>query len=223
VEGDCASALLQGRSEVMTERRPPAILIAGAPGLDFLNSIAQPTNTVIDWIDSGEGFLNWLGEVGLVPAEATEALRKQALPREFDKIADQARELREWFRGVVNQHKGRPLGLEAFAELAPLNHLLERDESYVQIAPRDHGSHGHFGVQSMRRWRSPESLLLPVGEALANFVCVEDFTDIKSCEGLSCTLMFIDHTRGRRRWCSMAICGNRTKQAAHRSRVKRQH
>jgi hypothetical protein len=154
----------------MAAWHPPAILIAGAPGLDFLNSIAQPTNTVIDWIDSGEGLLNWLGEVGLVPAEAPEAFRKQALPGELDKVADQARELREWFRGVVKQHKGRPLGLEAFAELAPLNRLLQRDESYVQIAPRDHEGHGHFGVQRMRRWRSPESLLLPVGEALANLV-----------------------------------------------------
>jgi hypothetical protein len=79
------------------------------PGLDFLNSIAQPTDTVIDWIDSGEGFLNWLGEVGLVPAEACEAVRKQALARELDKVADQARELREWFIGVVKQHKD-PLG-----------------------------------------------------------------------------------------------------------------
>jgi predicted RNA-binding Zn ribbon-like protein len=33
--------------------------------------------------------------------------------------------------------------------------------------------------------------------------------------------MFADHTRGRgRRWCSMAICGNRAKQAAYRSRAK---
>jgi predicted RNA-binding Zn ribbon-like protein len=143
-----------------------------------------------------------------VPAEAREALRKQALPRELDKLADQARELRECFRGVVKQHKGRPLGLEDFAELAPLNRLLERDESYVQIAPHDQEGHRHFGVQRTRRWRSPESLLLPVGEALANFVCVEDFTDIKSCEGPSCTLMFVDRTRGRRRWFSMAICGN---------------
>jgi predicted RNA-binding Zn ribbon-like protein len=33
--------------------------------------------------------------------------------------------------------------------------------------------------------------------------------------------MFVDHTRGRkRRWCSMALCGNRTKAAAHRKRLK---
>ncbi|MES6429106.1 CGNR zinc finger domain-containing protein [Cutibacterium acnes] len=44
---------------------------------------------------------------------------------------------------------------------------------------------------------------------------------MKACEGPACTLMFADHTRARaRRWCSMAVCGNRAKQAAHRSRIK---
>src|SRR5258708_19596588 len=73
----------------------------------------------------------------------------------------------------------------------------------------------------MRRWRSPESLLLPIGEVLAKFVCEEDFANVKACEGHTCTLVFADRTRRRaRRWCSMAICGNRAKQAAHRGRLK---
>jgi predicted RNA-binding Zn ribbon-like protein len=72
-----------------------------------------------------------------------------------------------------------------------------------------------------RRWRSPESLLLPIGEALAKFVCEEDFSNVKACEGHHCTLIFADHTRGhRRRWCSTAVCGNRAKVAAHRQRLK---
>jgi predicted RNA-binding Zn ribbon-like protein len=52
-------------------------------------------------------------------------------------------------------------------------------------------------------------------------VCAEDFSQVKACEGPACTLLFVDHTRSHaRRWCSMAICGNRAKQAAHRSRQK---
>ena len=78
-----------------------------------------------------------------------------------------------------------------------------------------------LALQSMRRWRSPEALLLPIGEALARLVCTEDFSHVKACEGPACTLLFADHTRGHaRRWCSMAICGNRAKQAAHRHRLK---
>jgi predicted RNA-binding Zn ribbon-like protein len=36
--------------------------------------------------------------------------------------------------------------------------------------------------------------------------------------------MFADRTRRRaRRWCSMAVCGTRAKQAAHRNRLKTKH
>ncbi|MGY4622263.1 putative RNA-binding Zn ribbon-like protein [Bradyrhizobium sp. USDA 4486] len=76
-----------------------------------------------------------------------------------------------------------------------------------------------LGLSRLRRWRTPESLLQPIGEAMAKFVCDEDFSDVKACEGHNCTMLFVDHTRRRaRRWCTMAICGNRAKQAAHRSR-----
>jgi predicted RNA-binding Zn ribbon-like protein len=64
-------------------------------------------------------------------------------------------------------------------------------------------------------------LLLPIAQALAELVCTEDFSSVKACEGPVCTLYFLDRTRGHaRRWCSMAICGNRAKQAAHRHRLR---
>ena len=205
----------------MADRRPPAIFIADAPGLDFLNSIATPVDTEVDWIDDGNGLLDWLEQASLVPADALEILQAQAMPGEFDTVAAQARSLREWFRGFVRQHKGRPLSAETLRELEPLNRLLERDEGFGRIVVRNHGSAAGLELRMMRRWRSPESLLLPIGEALAKFVCEEDFSYVKACEGPACTLMFADHTRGHaRRWCSMAICGNRAKQAAHRHRLK---
>jgi predicted RNA-binding Zn ribbon-like protein len=197
-----------------------AIFVGDAPGLDFLNSIATPTDTTIDWIDDGEGLLDWLEQAELVPADALKTMRAQALPGELDRVADQARNLREWFRGFVKTHKGHPLATENLRELEPLNRLLERDEMFRQIVTSSE-SNPPFALEAMRRWRSPEALLLPIGETLARFVCTEDFTHVKACEGPACTLLFADHTRGRaRRWCSMAICGNRAKQAAHRQRVK---
>ena len=202
-------------------QRPPAILVGNALGLDFLNSIATPVDTPIDWIDDGEGLLSWLEQAQLVPAEALESVRAHALPGELDKVADQARSLREWFRGFVRQHKGRPLVAEALLQLEPLNRLLDRDETFGRIIPRRGGGNRPFQLQMVRRWRTPEALLLPIGEALAQLVCAEDFANVKACEGHPCTLFFADHTRGHaRRWCSMAICGNRAKQAAHRHRAK---
>ena len=202
-------------------QRPSAFFVGNALGLDFLNSIATPVDTPIDWIDDGEGLLGWLEQAQLVPAEALNNIRRHAVPGELDKAADQARSLREWFRGFVRQHKGRPLAAEAFAELEPLNRLLERDETFSRIIPLSGHRNGPFQLQTVRRWRTPEALLLPIGEALAQLVCAEDFSNVKACEGHPCTLFFADHTRGRaRRWCSMAICGNRAKQAAHRARAK---
>ncbi|MYS19340.1 Conserved protein containing a Zn-ribbon-like motif, possibly RNA-binding [Streptomyces sp. DvalAA-14] len=215
----------------------PALFLADTPGLDFLNSIATPVDTRIDWIEDGEGLLAWLEQAGLVPPRTLAELREQAMPGELDAVAAQARGLRETFRTFVQEHRGAPLTAEALPELAPLNRLLARDEGFLQLgvaedttgdtagdaagdAAGDRATAG-LRIRTMRRWRSPDSLLLPIGEALAGLVSEEDFTDVKACEGPACTLMFVDRTRGRvRRWCSMAICGNRAKQAAHRSRLK---
>jgi predicted RNA-binding Zn ribbon-like protein len=201
--------------------RPPAFPIADSIGLDFLNSIATPADATIDWLDSGEGLVAWLAQTGLVPEAALNALSARTPPGELDKVAKKARALREWFRGFVRKHMGRPLTPDAIRELKPLNDLLERDESFSRIAPARDDRGDRLELQTLRLWRSPESLLLPIGEALARCVCDEDFTAIKACEGQNCTLVFADHTHRRgRRWCSMAMCGNRAKQAAHRDRLK---
>jgi predicted RNA-binding Zn ribbon-like protein len=208
----------------------PAIVIADAPALDFLNSVATPVDVPVEWLDDGDGLVSWLQQARLVPAPLLQEMRSRALPGELDDVAERARSLREWFRGFVHKHRGRPLSGEDLKELEPLNRLLERDESFHQIAPAparsDNALHGDnvFELQAARRWRSPEALLFPIAEILAQFVCSEDFTHVKACEGPACTLLFADHTRGRaRRWCSMAICGNRAKQAAHRRRLKAHH
>jgi predicted RNA-binding Zn ribbon-like protein len=211
----------------IVKHRPPAIFIADSLGLDFLNSIATPIDTPVDWLDSGDGLLRWLAQARLVPADALDELKARAMPGELDKVAEQARALREWFRRFVHKHMGRPLPPRALQELGPLNKLLRRDETFSQISSSQISRHrerdgDRFELRAMRRWRSPESLLLPIGEALAKFVCEEDFASVKACEGHSCTLVFAHHTRSRaRRWCSMAICGNRAKQAAHRKRLKK--
>ncbi len=196
----------------------PAFFVADAPGLDFLNSIATPVDAPVDWIGDGAGFLDWLGQAGLVPGAVLADLAGRALPGEMDKVADQARVLREWFRGFVRRHMGRALNPAALGELGPLQRLLERDEMFQMLGA---DGTGRLTLGRQRRWRTPEALLLPVGEILAQLVVAEDFAMIKACEGSACTLMFADHTRGHaRRWCSMAVCGNRAKQAAHRARAK---
>jgi predicted RNA-binding Zn ribbon-like protein len=199
----------------------PALFVADALGLDFLNSVATPADTPVDWIDDGEGLLAWLEQAQLVPPEVLRDIRNGAMPGELNRVAAQARDLREWFRDFVHAHKGLSLDATAIKELAPLNRLLERDESYEVVTPAAGPQHG-LRLKLVRRWKSPESLLLPIGQWLARVVTEENFMHVKACEGPGCTMLFADHTRARnRRWCSMEICGNRAKQAAHRHRIKK--
>lgn len=202
-------------------RYGPAIFVGDASGLDFLNSVATPADTTVDWLDDGEALLAWLEQAQLVPADVLRKIRTKAPAAELDRIANEARSLREWFRGFVLQHKGRPLVVTGPAELEPLNRLLGRDQAHYRLVLRPGGKPAALELQIMRRWRSPQALLLPLGEALARFLSTADFTHVKACERPGCTLLFADRTRGHvRRWCSMAFCGNRMKQAQHRRRVK---
>jgi predicted RNA-binding Zn ribbon-like protein len=204
----------------MEYRSLPAIFVADAPGLDFLNSIATPVDEPVDWIADGEGLLSWLEQAQLVPAEVLAHMRSQTAPAELDEIAAKARGLREWFRSFVQKRKGRPLAAKDLSELEALNGVLQRDEQHGAIVADERAPSG-LAFTMQRRYSTPESLLMPIVETLAKLVCEQDFTYVKACEGPKCTLLFADHTRGHaRRWCSMAICGNRAKVAAHRARLR---
>lgn len=209
----------------MGEALPPPMFIAGTPGLDFLNSTATPVDEVVDWISNGEDYLAWLQAAHLVAEADVAAIRQALSARELDAASTQARSLREWFRDFVLRHRGRKLPGSALGELERLNAILERDELYWRLSPvkprSTAGAVSPLGIALQRRWNSPKSLLLPVAEAMARLLGTADFRDVKLCEGESCTLLFLDETRRRaRRWCSMAVCGNRAKQAKHRERVK---
>jgi predicted RNA-binding Zn ribbon-like protein len=224
--GKLVAPMTRGRPrptfDCMRAIRPAPILVGDAPGIDFLNTIATLVDVPVEWLKNGEDLLHWLDYTKLVSAPLLANFRRASLPGELDATAAQARALREWFRGLVHRYKGNRLRPENLRDISPLNQVLERDEAYIQIAKPERensAKQSPLNLRTTRRWRSAESLLIPIAEAMAELVCDEDFVHIKSCEGPTCTLLFLDRTHGRgRRWCSMAVCGNRTKQAAHRKR-----
>jgi predicted RNA-binding Zn ribbon-like protein len=213
---------------------PPAMFIGGHLGLDFLNSIAVPAEEIVEWIGDGRGYLSWLEQAGLLTTAEVSGIESRMPARELNAVAAEARALREWFRSFVLANQGRPLKPSVMVQLGPLVRILERDELFlsIQVAkkkdappPDQHGSGANscFTIRPARHWRTPKSLLLPVAEVFARLVCSPDFKWIKACEGPKCTLLFLDLTRRRaRRWCSMSVCGNRAKQAAHRKKVRKE-
>lgn len=214
----------------MSELRPAPFFVGDDLALDFLNSVAAPWSQEIEWLANGRDLLAWLEQAHLVPDAVAARFRAQASGRALDSVALRARELREWLRGFVADHAGKPLERQALRALAPLNRLLEQDECYRQIEAalagnepgNDGADHPPLRWRSNRRWRSPETLLLPLADAVGDLVCKKDFALVRQCEGAGCTLWFFDASKGHaRRWCSMAVCGNRAKAAAHRARVRK--
>jgi predicted RNA-binding Zn ribbon-like protein len=214
-------------SEAMPKQRRAPFFIADDLALDFLNSIAAPAGREIEWLEDGEDLIAWLEQADAVPADIAARFRKTAAPRAIDAVAAQGRELREWFRAFVTDHAGKPLQARDLRELAPLNALLARDQAFRQIeiprAGKADSGERQLGLhwQAKRRWDTPKALLLPIAEAMGNLICEQDFTLVRKCEGPTCTLWFLDVSKAHgRRWCSMAVCGNRAKAATHRARAR---
>ena len=215
----------------MENSLPPAIFIAGPLGLDFLNSLATPVVEVVDWLGNGSDFLSWMKQAGLLGIDEIAVVKSSMSQKELDRVAAKARDLRNWLRVFVTEHMGRPLKARALAQLGPLNDLLVSDEIFLSLVPGpaplakqtpDNASPGMFHLRAQRRWRKPDSLLSPIAEEIAKFISSADFRYVKACQGDHCILFFLDQTRRHgRRWCSMAVCGNRAKQEAHLARLKR--
>ena len=65
----------------------------------------------------------------------------------------------------------------------------------------------------------PLRALAPMARALAQLIVAGRGSGIRRCANPACALYFRDRSRARRRrWCSMAVCGNRMKVAAHTRR-----
>ena len=204
--------------------RPPPFFLGDDLALDFLNTRAAPAGEAIEWLAGGRDLVQWLEAAHAVPPPVAAEFRKEAGVRALDAVAAEGRDLREWFRGFVAAHAGEPLERGALRELARLNELLARDDYYrqIELAPSaEKNGYGPLRWGARRHWRNARSLLLPIAEAMGDLVCRKDFTLVRRCEGLGCTLWFLDVSKAHaRRWCSMALCGNRAKAAAHRARLR---
>jgi predicted RNA-binding Zn ribbon-like protein len=204
--------------------RPPPLLLAGATALDFLNSIASPHGVPVEWIADGPDLIDWLVAVGLLQAGAAQALLRQCRRDELDRAAARARGLREWFRALAKRHAGAALPRLADNALRPLNAALaaERITRRLVLAGGVDAVSGNpqgYVLFVAPELLSADQLVALIAAEIAGFLCRADFRHVRFCEGHLCTVAFYDQSKNhRRRWCDMAVCGNRAKQA----RLRRQ-
>jgi predicted RNA-binding Zn ribbon-like protein len=209
--------------------RPDPLFVGDHLAVDFLNTVVELQGEVIEWLRSGADLVQWLDRAGAIGPDVIGRFRSDRDPlRVLDSAAEQARALREWLRSFLERNERTPLERAALTDLEPLNRLLARDDAYYQVGAQANGDvegefrdvpAQRFRLHRKRRWTAPEQLLQPVAEAIGDLICHGHFRLIRTCEGPGCTLMFYDRTKAHaRRWCSMAVCGNRAKAAAHRAR-----
>ncbi|MFE9096709.1 CGNR zinc finger domain-containing protein [Streptomyces sp. NPDC007264] len=119
----------------------------------------------------------------------------------------EVRELRESLRAVCLAHAGHaphrevtPLG--RLLTRAPLLVAVDEHDGSAVLAPADRGA-----------------LLSRVAAAVAEALTAGTWLRLKACELPECHWAYYDRSpAGRRRWCSMSVCGARAKMRRYRAK-----
>ena len=186
---------------------PPGFQPAGrAPAPPPLDLVQDFVNTEIavwgvDDIATPDALADWLRSHDLLSegavVDADSFVRARALRRVLRALASRNA------RGATPDDEL----LGEFAAVAAESRLrfeLDEQGGPLRLAPDDAGVNGALA-----------GILSRVFEAQASGAWVR----LKSCPGPHCGWLFYDASRNASsRWCSMSICGNRTKTAAYRRR-----
>lgn len=185
---------------------PSALFLADNVALDFINSEYGVGDGYHDCFTDDQSVVGWLQMAGLLPAPFH--------CRAPIGLLELAHQLRRDAREIIDlAMKDSP------ADPTTINGLLETGRPVRKLVWNDEAQ--AYRISLHQRDSSAESLLEPIAEALVGLVTSNKFEFVRQCEAHDCVLLFHDLTKShRRRWCSMATCGNRMKVAAFRSRNK---
>jgi len=182
-----------------------APLLAGRLALDFAN--LAPSAGDLSW----DEFVAFLLDAKLVNPERAARLRPLLLsePQAVDAILLKILRLRESFRAVFASMAERKLFPRHWVE--HINEILRVTEGHDELVPREDG----WRLQFIAREEGLEWLLAAIARSAAELLVEGSEAPIRRCANPACRLFFYDDSRThRRRWCSMATCGNRHKVAS---------
>ena len=190
------------------------LFVGNQLSLDFLNTKPVMDGSPVELAPDCASLARWLQAAGLLPAQQTKRLeRKWSAQPAFTGMLDKLREFRERLRQAVLQMEAGALPSRAF--IAKVNHLLSAHPHLDEVIQTDSGL--------IRRKRfdpqTPLDVFAPVMDSVATLLAMPDKSRIRKCG--SCVLHFYDTSKkGTRRWCSMNLCGNRSKVAAYTKRKR---
>lgn len=188
---------------MLAHRHTP--LIAGRLALDFAN--LSPAAHDLSW----DEFVSFLVNTKLVSEDRATRLRPllHSEPHAVDAVLLRMLRLHESLRAIfAGLVDGRAFPL-SWAE--PVNEILRITEGHDELV--SHG--GLWTLQFFARESGLEWLLAAIARSAAELLIEGPHSPIRRCANPACGLFFYDDSRThRRRWCSMAVCGNRHKVAS---------
>lgn len=189
----------------MLSSATPIKLLGGRLSVDFVN--ATPSNAELSW----ERLILFLEATQIVSAGRRAQLL--ALPQSDPQAAEAllvkaqrlASALRKAFAAMLRKHKIAPEWIE------PMNGILRITEGHDELAFEN----GEWRMEFIAREGGLDWLLAAVARSSAEVIAEGPGTRLRLCANPHCGLFFCDNSRThQRRWCSMAVCGNRSKVAA---------
>ena len=178
--------------------------------LDFANlpfASGDQTERPIFW----DEFVDFLAAKQIVSEERSTHIRAlvETDPRAAENLLAHAERLgraqRLIFRAIV---KGQRIHLD-WTE--PINRILRVTEGHDEL--QWDGTAWRLGF--VAREESLVWLLAAIARSGAELIAEGASQNLKRCANPECPILFYDDSRTRRRrWCSMALCGNRSKVAA---------
>jgi predicted RNA-binding Zn ribbon-like protein len=180
---------------------PAPLLLADHPALDLLNTRMMVDGQRQDLLGTDAEAAAWLQQIGFGPAIDVEGDDGHLLAR--------LRTLRDSVEGLLAaRRENRP------ADPAALNAFL-----LAAVPQLVWGEGGAPVLDRFRQGDAASQCLSRLAYAAAELLAEGDFNLVRKCENAECSLMFYDRTKAhKRRWCSMALCGNRHKVAEFRKR-----
>jgi predicted RNA-binding Zn ribbon-like protein len=197
----------------MSEPNPqiPFLFVANQLCLDFLNTQLVLDGRPVDLLATFSDLVAWLVQADLLPEEEAKQMEQQwGRQAQGTQTLDQARAFRVTLREMVERiAAGRPVPQVA---IEAINNMLRYRVGYPQLTSRKGIFDRRFQVES----EDANQLLGLLAEAATNLLSTCELSLIKKCQNPACVLFFYDTTKNHaRHWCSMSLCGNRNKVAAH--------
>jgi predicted RNA-binding Zn ribbon-like protein len=191
--------------------RSEFLFVAAAPVLDFLNTEIMSEGAPADLLAGGDDLVRWLAESGVADRTGLQELRA-ASGAQRESWFREAVKLRGALRALFTRLAGGQRLRDA--DLEPLNDALAKAGGQMRVERADESASFDFVPRAV----TPSFL---IARAAATFLASADLSFVRQCQGEGCILFFHDTTKSHtRRWCSMAVCGNRTKVKAHYERKR---